>query len=84
MTERKPLLEEELRVTAAALAAHPRMIVPDDEEMAETCTGLVERGLLIAVREGDREALDPMTDEVVGYRASDALRVAAAQLAARN
>lgn len=52
MTERKPLSEEQRRVSAAALVAYPEGILADDEEMRELCNGLVDRGVLTAVGKG--------------------------------
>lgn len=73
-----------MRVNAAAFTAYPRMIQPDDDEMREVCDSLVERASLTPVREGIDGALDPETDAVAGYVASEELRAAMLMRAAMN
>ena len=82
--EREPLTEEQLRVNAAAVAVHPRAIHPEDEEMRAVCESLVDRGGLVEVLEGPEDDIDPDSDELVGYRASDQLREAMLIRAAMN
>ena len=76
--DRDPLSEEQMRVNAAALVAYPKMIKPDDAEMAEVCESLAERGNLAEVYEGEGEAA------VAGYVASEELRAAMDARAAMN
>jgi hypothetical protein len=75
MSERRPLTDDQARVTAAACEAWQRMIIPDDAEMREVCSSLVERGDLDVVREGEG-APNLELDEIVGYLASGELRAA--------
>jgi hypothetical protein len=82
--KRQPLSEEQVRVNAAALAAFPKGISPDDDEMRAVCESLVDRGLLNVVQEGDADELDPDADEVVGYLASEKSRAAMLVRAAMN